>query len=214
MATSIRQRMGDQHGQPHDIRQIDAFKLLSLFFVLHQEMLIRQATLADAHAIASIHVDSWRSTYRGLVSDDYVDNLRLEDRLARWEQLLSFQQSGTFAYVAEDAPGQVVGFAYGGPERTGHPDYKGELWALHVAGPYQRAGLGRRLTSEVANRLHSMGLNSILIWVLTYNHPTRRFYERLGGVYVTERLEAFAGGSIDEVAYGWPNITTLIQAEP
>jgi ribosomal protein S18 acetylase RimI-like enzyme len=177
-------------------------------------MLIREATLADAPAFARIHVDSWRTAYRGLASDDYLDNLRLEDRLARWEQLLSFQQSCTFAYVAEDAPGQVVGFAYGGRERTGHPDYKGELWALHIAGPHQRAGLGRRLTSEVAKRLHGMAFNSILIWVLTYNHPARRFYERLGGVYITERLEAFAGGSIEEVAYGWPDITTLIQAEP
>jgi ribosomal protein S18 acetylase RimI-like enzyme len=175
-------------------------------------MEIREATLTDASAIARIHVDSWRSTYRGLVSDDFLDNLRLEDRLARWEQLLSFQQSGTFGYVAEDAPGQVVGFAYGGPERTGHPDYKGELWALHIAGPYQRAGLGKRLTSRGAERLQDMDLNSILIWVLTYNHPARRFYDRLGGVYVTERLEAFAGGSIEEVAYGWPDITALIQA--
>jgi ribosomal protein S18 acetylase RimI-like enzyme len=173
-------------------------------------MLIREATLADARAIARIHIDSWRSTYRGLVSDEFLDNLRLEDRLARWEQLLSSQESGTSGYVAEDAPGQVVGFAYGGPERTGHPDYKGELWALHVAGPYQRAGLGRRLTSRVAERLNSIGLSSILIWVLKYNHSARRFYERLGGVYVTERLEAFAGGSIEEVAYGWLDITTLI----
>ncbi len=177
-------------------------------------MLIREATLADARAIARIHIDSWRSTYRGLVSDEFLDNLRLEDRLARWEQLLSFQQRGTVSYVAEDAPGQVVGFGYGGPERTGHPDYKGELWALHIAGPYQRAGLGRRLTAGVAERLHDMGLNSILIWVLKYNHPARRFYERLGGMYVTERLEAFAGGSIEEVAYGWPDITTLIEGEP
>lgn len=177
-------------------------------------MLIREATIVDAPAIAAIHVDSWRTAYRGLVSDDYLDNLHMEDRLARWQQLLAFEQSGTFAYVVEDAPGEVVGFAYGGPERTGRPDYSGELWALHVAGPYQRSGLGRRLTSEVARRLHSMGFNSLMLWVLTENHPARRFYERLGGVYVTERVEAFAGGSIDEVAYGWPDISPLLQEEP
>jgi ribosomal protein S18 acetylase RimI-like enzyme len=177
-------------------------------------MIIRPAGSADAPAIAHIHMDSWRTTYRGIFSDDFLANLRFEDRLVRWQQLLAFEQSGTFAYVAEAAPNEVVGFAYGGPERSGQPDYKGELWALHIGVPYQRAGLGRRLTSEVAKRLHGMGLNSMMLWVLTENRPARRFYERLGGVYVTARLEEFAGGSIEEVAYGWPDITTLIQEEP
>jgi RimJ/RimL family protein N-acetyltransferase len=177
-------------------------------------MIIRPATLADATAIARIHMDSWRTTYRGMFSDDFLDNLRFEDRLAHWQKWLAFERSGTFAYVAEAAPGEVVGFAYGGPERSGHPDYKGELWALHIVGPYQRAGLGTRLTSLVAKRLHEMGLNSLMLWVLTENHAARRFYERLGGVYVTERLEIFAGGSIEEVAYGWPDITVLIREEP
>lgn len=177
-------------------------------------MIIRPATLADAPAVARIHMDSWRTTYRGMVSDDFLDNLLFDDRLARWQQRLAFEEPGTFAYVAEAAPGEVVGFAYGGRERTGYPDYTGELWALHIAVPYQRAGLGKRLTSEVARKLHGMGLNSILIWVLAENHPARRFYERLGGVYATERVEEFAGGSIDEVAYGWPDVTALIQEEP
>jgi hypothetical protein len=59
-----------------------------------------------------------------------------------------------------------------------------------------------------------MGFNSLMLWVLTENYPARRFYERLGGIYLTERVEAFAGGSIAEVAYGWPDITPLLQGEP
>jgi ribosomal protein S18 acetylase RimI-like enzyme len=175
-------------------------------------MQIRKATLADAPAIAGIHMESWRSTYRGLVSDSFLDNLRFEERLSRWERRLADLENGSFAYVAEAAEGHVVGFALGGPERTGHHDYKGELWSLHVAASYQKTGLGRRFTSEVAKRLRSIGINSMLVWVLTGN-PARRFYEKLGGVYLTERLEEFAGGSIDEVAYGWTDIGPLIQEE-
>jgi hypothetical protein len=59
-----------------------------------------------------------------------------------------------------------------------------------------------------------MGINNMLVWVLTGNDPACRFYERLGAVYVTDRVEEFAGGSIPEVAYGWPDITPLILPQP
>jgi ribosomal protein S18 acetylase RimI-like enzyme len=158
-------------------------------------------------------MDSWRSTYRGLVSDPFLDGLRLEDRAARWQKRLTDAQVGEFAYVAEDAHGQVVGFGSGVPNTTDHPDYHSELRALHIAQPYQRKGLGRRLTSYVARHLHDMGINNMLVWVLSGNDPACRFYERLGAVYVTDRIEEFAGGLIPEVGYGWPDITVLIEDE-
>jgi ribosomal protein S18 acetylase RimI-like enzyme len=173
-------------------------------------MIIRRATIDDAAAITRIHMDSWRSTYRGLVSDDFLDNLRLEDRVPRWQKRLADVDGGMFTYVAEAAPGLLAGFSQGGLEGTGNPDYTGELWSLHIAEPYQGAGLGRRLTSQVANHLYSAGHMSMLLWVLTGNHGARRFYERLGGVYIGDRVEDFAGGMIDEVAYGWPDITLLL----
>lgn len=180
----------------------------------NRTMIIREATVADAPAFARIHMDSWRNTYRGLVSDEFLDNLKFEDRLKRWQQRLSeLSDTGMFAYLAETATGQAAGFAYAGPEGTGHPDYRGELWALHIALPYQKMGLGRRLISEVAKRLHDLGYGSMLVWVLAGN-PARRFYEKLGGVYLTERLEAFAGGSIEEVAYGYADLMALIQERP
>jgi hypothetical protein len=58
-----------------------------------------------------------------------------------------------------------------------------------------------------------MGINNMLVWVLKGNDLACRFYERLGAVYVTDRIEEFAGGSIPEVAYGWPDITVLIEEE-
>ena len=36
---------------------------------------IRPATAADAAQIARVRVDCWRSTYRGLVPDAYLDGM-------------------------------------------------------------------------------------------------------------------------------------------
>jgi ribosomal protein S18 acetylase RimI-like enzyme len=175
-------------------------------------MNIRPAGIADAQAIAHIHLDSWRNTYRGLLPDTFLDELRLEDRVKRWEQRLADLESGEFFYVVEDVGGDVIGFASGGPERTGHPTYKGELWTLHVMKQYQGLGLGRRLFAAVAKRLHDMGTDSLLLWVLKGN-PACGFYERLGGVYLTEEVKDYSGGSVAEVAYGYEDIGVLTSDE-
>ena len=36
-------------------------------------VIIRPDDVSDAVAIARVHVDSWRTTYAGIVPDDYLD---------------------------------------------------------------------------------------------------------------------------------------------
>jgi len=42
--------------------------------------MIRPATPEDARAIAEVHVASWRYAYRGLLPDDVLDRLSVEER--------------------------------------------------------------------------------------------------------------------------------------
>jgi GNAT superfamily N-acetyltransferase len=176
-------------------------------------MNIRTATPSDIPSIARVHMESWRDTYRGLVSDHFLDNLQLEARIDRWQQRLSNPDSGEFAYVAEDVGGDVIAFATGGPEQSGHPTYTAELIALHVSKPYQGIGLGTHLFRAIAAHLQSQGCTSLLVWVLKGN-PAQQFYEKLGGVYVADRIEEFAGGHIPEVAYGWTDLSQLTREQP
>lgn len=79
-------------------------------------MLIREATPADAAAIARVHVESWRATYRGIVPDDYLARLSREGWERTWANTLrgaGDADAGTAVFVAEDDAGQVVGFASG-----------------------------------------------------------------------------------------------------
>ena len=45
---------------------------------MRTQTVIREATPEDARAIATVHVASWRTTYRGLLRDAYLDSLDLE----------------------------------------------------------------------------------------------------------------------------------------
>ena len=44
------------------------------------DMLLRPAEPVDAIAVAHVHVRSWQVAYRTLMPDDYLDQLRPEDR--------------------------------------------------------------------------------------------------------------------------------------
>lgn len=132
-------------------------------------MSIRAADPEDAPAIARVHVDSWRTTYRGLLPDHVLANLSLEERQASWQQRIDAPALGRcsgFVFVAEDVTGRVVGFASGGPERENDSDFEGELYAIYLLKEHQGRGLGRRLTKHVVERLRSLGHNSMRVWGL------------------------------------------------
>lgn len=169
---------------------------------------VREACSADAPAIARVHVDSWRTTYRGLVPDDYLAKLSYERRTNRWGQWLSDPESREFHYVVEDESGQIVGFASGGPVRASDPVYMGELYGIYLLDEHQRKGIGRQLVRTVVDRLAEVGIRSMLVWVLTDN-PSRGFYEALGGQLVRRGQTEIGGVVFETVAYGWSDTGTV-----
>src|SRR5215469_4935469 len=48
-------------------------------------MELRRAEPADAIAVARVHVRSWQAAYRKLMPDDYLDQLRPEDRANKYD---------------------------------------------------------------------------------------------------------------------------------
>lgn len=173
-------------------------------------MLIRLAEPSDAHGIARVQVDTWRTTYRGLMPDSVLDGLSYDQREQYWHSLLtSPTDTLQWMHVAEDGTGQGIGFACGGTERENDPDYKGELYAIYLLADYQKQGIGRALSSAVAQSLVDAGINSMLVWVLAGN-PSRAFYESLGGQYTREKAFTIGGATLTEVAYGWRDLHSLL----
>jgi GNAT superfamily N-acetyltransferase len=135
---------------------------------------IRDATPADALAVARVHVHSWQVAYRGLIEDEFLDALRPEERAARYE----------FGAVAADAPqtivaeedGELWGFATAGPSRDADTAGLGELYALYVDPPRWGTGTGRLLLAEARRRLGDAGYTGAILWVLRGNEQAARIY--------------------------------------
>jgi SAM-dependent methyltransferase len=170
---------------------------------------IREADVRDVAAIAKVHVDSWRTTYAGVIPDNYLTKLSYEGRERAWHKNFSDPARRGFVYVAEYEKGEVVGFASGGPERNEDPLYRGEMYAVYLLKHFQRRGIGRQLSLAVAQRLLQAGYESMLVWVLAQN-PSRGFYEALGGEVVSEKPIEVGETKLAEVAYGWKDLRPLL----
>jgi len=170
---------------------------------------IREARPADAAAIARVQVETWHTTFRGTLPEDFLAGINLEAQTPRWVEELNQTARASFVFVAETGDGEVVGFASCGPERKGDAEFDGELYAIYILEAFQRAGLGRALTLAAVERLAASGLRSMLVWALEVNDAGRRFYEKLCGRLVRDGSVTRGPHTFPTVGYGWADITGL-----
>jgi ribosomal protein S18 acetylase RimI-like enzyme len=166
---------------------------------------IRPAQPGDARPIAHVQVASWRTTYRGIVPDRFLDALDEEGRAESWMQQIS--DAAKCLLVAEDTDG-IFGFVCGGAVRETAGDCDGELYAIYLLQESQRQGTGRALTRALADNLHGRGFKSMLAWVLEAN-PAVHFYQRLGALPVARKLIHIGGEDLPELALAWPSLDVL-----
>ncbi len=167
---------------------------------------ITAATVDHVLAIARAHVDSWRTTYVGLVPDAHLAALSADRQAERHRQYMA--RPGVRYLVAAGPAGDVLGFTSGGPSRDDDAgDGAGELYAIYLTRDHQRRGVGRALATRLAATLAADGLRSMSAWVLADN-PARGFYARLGGKPErTQRID-IGGATLTEVRYVWPDLAT------
>ena len=173
-------------------------------------VVIRSAEIEDAAGIARVRAESWRSAYRGIVPDEFLDAIDVNEWSERQRRNMEDVPDNLVSFVAE-TEGLVVGWAVGGPNREINLDYAGELYAIYLLPDYQRRGIGQQLTEATARWLIGEGLSSMILWVLRENYPARSFYEALGGYLCGERQTQITGTWLPEVAYGWPDLNTLTE---
>jgi ribosomal protein S18 acetylase RimI-like enzyme len=170
--------------------------------------LTRPARADDALAMARVHVDTWRTTYGGIVPDEHLANLSYERACAGWLEVLVDPQGGTHAFVGEGQEGQIVALASCGPLLEPLEDFDAEMYVLYILKSFQGMGYGRLLLRQAAQDLISRGYSSLIVWVLKDN-PACGFYERLGGRRVAEKFVEIGGKQLLDVGFAWPDLHKL-----
>jgi ribosomal protein S18 acetylase RimI-like enzyme len=177
---------------------------------------IRQAVLGDARAIGRIEVETWRSTYAGMLPDRALLGMSVQRQTASWAGFLRHRPGDVFVAQAvrseAGTEGRILGFGNCGPQREQAFGFGGEVYTLYVAPESQGAGLGRQLLLALFARLVHCGHRSALVWVVRAN-PARFFYERLGGKQALHRPIPIGGEHVEAVGYGWRDLRALLDRE-
>ena len=145
---------------------------------------IRDATSADAHAIAEVHVRSWQAAYRGELPDDYLDGLSVDEREGNWRRWLAEPDPRGGVLVATKPDLRVIGFTGFGPARDDDASPgTGEVFTIYLRPEWFGRGVGRDLFARANQRLRDLGYSRASLWVLATNERSRRFYEKAGWVF-------------------------------
>ena len=164
---------------------------------------VRPARLEDAKAIARIEVETWRSTYAGMLPDRVLLNMSERRQTASWASFLRHRPEDVWVALVGD---NVVGFGNCGTQRDSTIRFAGEIYTLYVAPDRQGLGLGRGLLMALFQRLVDTGHATGLVWVVRAN-PARFFYERLGGLQIMHRPIPVGGQPVEAIAYGWRDLS-------
>jgi L-amino acid N-acyltransferase YncA len=162
---------------------------------------IRAAAGKDPSGIAHVHVESWRTTYAGVVPEAYLASLKEAEREVSWREWLTLDVD---VFVAE-LDGEVAGFISGGAIREPVEGFDAELYAIYLLRDAQRRGIGMALLRRLVGALKERGFRSMVAWVLKDN-ASGGFYSRSGGVRVASKEMEVGGVMLPVVAYGWVDL--------
>ena len=145
------------------IERLDDLAPLWLAMQRHHESVAPPALTAEVAPFRD-HADSWR--------------------LRRASYVAWFDAGNAVLHVAEDAAGELAGYAMvrlsGGWAQLATPEAMAELESLSIGPEHRGRGLGGRLIAAVHDDLRERGIELLTLAVFAGNEPAARLYARFG----------------------------------
>ncbi|QKE75677.1 GNAT family N-acetyltransferase [Arthrobacter citreus] len=170
-------------------------------------MNIRNATLTDATGIAKVHVASWKTTYKNIMPDAFLQKLSYDQRIGSWTKNITKERH--YVFVAENGNGEIIGFADCGKREENQVDDSGDLTSIYLLEEYQGTGIGKQLMEQLFNQFEKLGFNRVFVEVLEDN-KTRFFYEYYGAELLKSEKITIAGKDLNLLTYEWNNIKKVL----
>jgi len=140
------------------------------------DFMVRRATPADVLEMARVHVDTWRETYRGVMSDEVLDDPQLlRSREEFWTAALTdprYERNVAAVAISDE---NLIGIAMSGLQL--HSDASQQLYLLYTYAAFYGSGVGTALLDAVIDRSTPASL-----WVADPNSRAQAFYLKHGFV--------------------------------
>ncbi len=160
---------------------------------------VRYATLADAPAVANLHLIASRALFDGVVPDAHWQATPPAKRVSFWKEAIEY---GEPQVMVATQGGEIVGFV--GFDRSRDPKSKnttGEIWAIYADPDRLGEGVGLALWDAAREGLLEEDCTDVTIWVPLLNERTVRFHELAGfkREMNTARTVPFGAVKVEEV---------------
>ena len=165
---------------------------------------IRPARLSEAAELATLHVDTWRKTYRDLAPPKALAKLDVAHRLPVWRKTLSPAGSSKHTLVAVKDKKIAGLISFGSPTNPAFGD-SAEIKHLYVDPSNKRQAVGRRLMVAAFDQLMQDGFQSAALAVVRGNDAALKFYFALGGVQM---------GCFTDAGPIWKSDNNIIKWDP
>lgn len=147
---------------------------------------VRSAEVSDAQEIASIHVNSWKSAFKGLMPERYINSYTLDQRNTEWLNVLG---SNSEHVIVAEKENSLVGFLSFNNKSIDTL----ELSKLYLCPSIYSKGVGYLLMKQFENSAKASGINQLSLYVLDNNQAAIKFYSKhgfkLADGYVAEDFE-------------------------
>jgi len=164
------------------------------------EFTIRKAVPEDAYERAVCHISSWRSAYKGIVPDEYLNSMSAEERSERYKKQI--EENNEVLFYNAIYENKIIGLLCISKSRDEDKLNAGEVGAIYLIEEFWGKGYGREMMNFAIDTLKNMGYNEIILWVFEENNRARRFYEKCGFTFSGEKAIMNIGGKdIPKVRY-------------
>ena len=165
------------------------------------KVVVRMAKKEDIPAVVEIKIQGWQSAYNGIVDSEYLENLDCErdDRIVKMEA--DFDANG---FIVAELDSKIVGFCRYVDNNSFSPEVEDadcELTALYVKPDLKYYGIGTKMFEYVMSEFRKQHKARMILWCLKDNEPSRRFYTKMGGKVIREKVVNIGGRNYIECCF-------------
>ncbi len=160
---------------------------------------IRNIKKEDIPQVVDIQIRAWRTAYKGIIDDDFLGKMDKEERIKKREK--DYTEN---SFIVAELNNEVVGFCryIDNIEKIQEiPEADCELRALYVKPELKHNGIGRKMFEYAVNEFRNLGKRKMIIGCLKDNEPSKKFYDKIGGRVIKERLIHIGNRDYEEVIF-------------
>lgn len=168
---------------------------------------VRLASTGDSATIAMLHAASWRTAYKGILSDQFLGDGLENEREQYWIKKMSALKEREFVLLAE-SNGEAVGFI----AVLDKPEAGADAFIdnLHARPDRKGMGIGGKLMREAAKKLVESNRKSVYLWVLVGNSAAEGFYLSKGAHIADTSKVVFGGSEVLQRRFVWDTLDPLL----